>query len=315
MSSLASLLSSYKKTSGEKRKAPEQQDRPQPPPRPPPREAGQGFAPPDFLILGAQKAGTMAAVKNLNKHPELFVLKEPHFFDLAWHSRSVSSYLRQFSNTGKRVRGEKTPELIYVDDCAPRIKQVCPDAKFVLFLRDPVKRAFSAWNMNINRKTEELPFDACVKRNLDNLTEFRSHGTAEYHYVQRGFYMDQIERWLRVFPDRSRLLVVIAEHARASPAREYKRIYEFLGVRADTQLELEDEHVGAYAKPMSAAVRARLQREYRPHNERLFAWLGFRISEWDGVEAGAEAGAKESEAVPEPTEAISPTTAAPAAEG
>ena len=35
--------------------------------------------PPHFLILGAQKAGTMAAVKNLNKHPEIFCLKEPHF--------------------------------------------------------------------------------------------------------------------------------------------------------------------------------------------------------------------------------------------
>ena len=39
-----------------------------------------------FLIVGAQKAGTMAAVKNLNKHPDLFVLKEIHFFDLGWHS-------------------------------------------------------------------------------------------------------------------------------------------------------------------------------------------------------------------------------------
>jgi hypothetical protein len=38
----------------------------------------------DFFIVGAQKAGTMAAVKNLNKHPDVFVLKECHFFDLYW---------------------------------------------------------------------------------------------------------------------------------------------------------------------------------------------------------------------------------------
>ena len=37
-------------------------------------------AKPSFLIIGAQKAGTMAAVKNLNKHPEIFCLKEPHYF-------------------------------------------------------------------------------------------------------------------------------------------------------------------------------------------------------------------------------------------
>lgn len=32
-----------------------------------PRSPGRGLAPVDFLIVGAQKAGTMAAVKNLNK--------------------------------------------------------------------------------------------------------------------------------------------------------------------------------------------------------------------------------------------------------
>lgn len=39
---------------------------------------------PHFLILGAQKAGTMAAVKNLNKHPQINCLSEVHFFDLGW---------------------------------------------------------------------------------------------------------------------------------------------------------------------------------------------------------------------------------------
>ena len=278
MSKLSSLLAAYQQ---QKRKDPEE-----PSPRPeqkrtalePPRDP-----PPDFLILGAQKAGTMAAVKNLNKHPELFVLKEPHFFDLAWHNKSIAAYCRQFSNSGKRVRGEKTPELIYVDDCAPRIKQVCPDAKFILYLRDPVRRAYSAWNMNVNRNTEELPFDACCKRNFDNPHEFRSHGTAEYHYVQRGFYLEQILRFLRIFPDRSKLLIVIAEHVRVNPQREYRRIFEFLGVRADIELEIEEEHVGSYGKPMSSAMRDRLIREFRPHNERLFAFLGFRIPEWDGM--------------------------------
>jgi len=287
MSKLSSLLASYK---GVKRKADEQatdsvpgggaavQQRER---EHAPQAKQQQYAPPDFLILGAQKAGTMAAVKNLNKHPELFVLKEPHYFDLGWHSKSVATYCRQFHGTGKRVRGEKTPELIYVDECAPRMKQVCPDAKFILFLRDPVKRAYSAWNMNINRNTEELPFDACVKRCMDNLSEFRSHGTAEYHYVQRGFYFEQIERFLRVFPDRSRLLIVIAEHVRADAKREYRRMYDFLGVGDMPTLSLEDEHVGSYSKPMSDAVRDRLRRLYRPHNERLFQFLGFRIPEWE----------------------------------
>jgi len=92
----------------------------------------------DFLIIGAQKGGTMAAVKNLNKHPDIFVLSECHFFDLYW-DMGLNWYRRNLRST-KKIIGEKTPELIYVDDCALRIKEVCPDAKFLLFLRDPIKR-------------------------------------------------------------------------------------------------------------------------------------------------------------------------------
>lgn len=65
----------------------------------------------DFLIVGAQKAGTMAAVKNLNKHPDIFVLSECHFFDLYW-DMSLSWYKKQFhinNRLQKPVIGEKTP--------------------------------------------------------------------------------------------------------------------------------------------------------------------------------------------------------------
>ena len=172
----------------------------------------------DFLIIGAQKGGTMAAVKNLNKHPDIFVLSECHFFDLYW-DMGLNWYRRNL-RSNKKIVGEKTPELIYVDDCAARIKEVCPDSKFILFLRDPIKRfsltnvlllltssiisrAYSSWNMQKSRGQEELPFDECIERELTTMMgQMRTFGTAEYHYIQRGFYLEQIERFLAVFPNR-----------------------------------------------------------------------------------------------------------------
>lgn len=258
--------------------------------------------PPHYLILGAQKAGTMAAVKNLNKHPEVFCLKEPHYFDLGWHSKSVQSYRNQFSGRGKKICGEKTPELIFVDECAHRIKQVCPEAKFVLLIRDPIKRAFSAWNMNRNRNIEQSPFDTCVNRNMMNLNEHRSHGTAEYQYVQRGFYFEQIQRWLKVFPDRNQLLVVVAEHLRGDRGKEeYNKIFKHINASELPSFEVEDEHVGSYGEgknssTMSASVEAKLRKVFAPHNEALFEFLGYRIPEWDAeAPAPAPAAAKEGE--------------------
>lgn len=66
----------------------------------------------DFLIVGAQKAGTMAAVKNLNKHPELFVLKEIHYFDLGWHSGTPEKYRNAFADELEKQQPSK--RLAYV---------------------------------------------------------------------------------------------------------------------------------------------------------------------------------------------------------
>jgi hypothetical protein len=234
---------------------------------------------PQFLIVGAQKGGTMAAVKNLNKHPEIYVLSEPHYFDLAWHKRDANWYVSQF-DSNKPIRGEKTPELIYVDECAERIKEVCPNAKFVLFLRDPVARAYSSWNMNVSKNREGAPFDECVQRNLDNLDEFRSYGTGEFHYVQRGLYLDQIERFLKVFPNKEKFLVVVSERMKTNPQEEYNRIFKFLGAKPFEFLADED-HIGSYLEPIGTKVEEKLRKFYAPHNERLFKFLGYRVPEWE----------------------------------
>lgn len=92
----------------------------------------------DFLIIGAQKAGTTALAKNLNKHPDIFVKNECQFFTFCW-GFGVDWYRQQLQSS-KRLIGEKTPEIIYCDDCATRVAEICPNAKFILCLRDPIKR-------------------------------------------------------------------------------------------------------------------------------------------------------------------------------
>ena len=56
--------------------------------------------------------------------------------------------------------------------------------------------------MEVRTNKESLSFAECVERELSDLGSMRTYGTAEYHYVQRGFYMDQIERFQKTFPDR-----------------------------------------------------------------------------------------------------------------
>jgi len=51
-------------------------------------ESSEYTGSPHFLILGVQKAGTMAVVKNMNKHPDINVLCEVHYFDLKYNTRN-----------------------------------------------------------------------------------------------------------------------------------------------------------------------------------------------------------------------------------
>ena len=123
---------------------------------------------PDFLIIGVQKGGTVSAVVNLNKHPDVFVHTEIHYFDNLWNIMPKQWYYDMFMKSNKLVKGEKNPELIYIDDCAKRIKKVCPKTKFILLLRDPIKRAYSGWNMNVNEKKETRSFKECIENNIAN---------------------------------------------------------------------------------------------------------------------------------------------------
>jgi len=60
--------------------------------------------------------------------------------------------------------------------------------------------------MQKSRGQEELPFDECVERELNTMMgQMRTFGTAEYHYIQRGFYLEQIERFLSVLPNRFKI--------------------------------------------------------------------------------------------------------------
>jgi len=268
----------------------------------------------NFLIIGAQKAGTTALATNLSKHPDVFVKNECQFFTFCWGFGS--SWYRDQLRSNKPIIGEKTPEIIYCDDCAPRVKQVCPDAKFIFCIRDPINRAYSSWNMEIRTNKESLPFAESLERELAAPDAMRTYGTAEYHYVQRGFYMDQIERFQKTFPDRSQMLVVVAERLLSHPAEEYSRVVEFLGLSNFTFVP-ETDNVGDYSEKIPEKAYKKLQEIYAPHNARLFEYLGYSIPEWtsvvepEGPMAGADDKASNPPAAEVYAQGSSITTTAP----
>lgn len=160
---------------------------------------------PDFFLVGAPKAGTTSVYNYLSQHPEIFTpaVKEPHFFscpevkDTYYEVPFVDeideykSLFREASQTQKA--GDFSTSYLHHKKAAHRIKRMCPNARILIILRDPVERAISHYLMDVRDGYQRLPLIECLKEknNVDNRF-YRE-------YVDVGMYSSQIERYRDIF--------------------------------------------------------------------------------------------------------------------
>ncbi len=192
----------------------------------------------DFVVVGAQKAGTTALFDHLSDDPRLNLstVKETHFFDdesVDWTRPDYGAYHAHFDLARPGLMGEATPIYIFWPDSLERLAVYNPGARLILMLRDPVKRAFSHWQMEYARGVETLPFASAIREG-----RIRLDGKAPNHpdrrvftYVERGFYGEQVTRLLGLFP-REQLLVLRADDLRHDPTGTLQTTYGFLGMDA-----------------------------------------------------------------------------------
>jgi hypothetical protein len=186
------------------------------------------------FIIGAAKCATTSLWYYLSQHPEVFghPLKETKFFYRA-ESDSLSgaqihrAYLDIYEQTNdpKLARAktllEATPGNFFNPKAARRIAAACPEAKLLIIVRDPVRRAFSEWQMRHRSDPEEPPielFTEDVERDIARLNKSRHQGVLDWDQylagfdlddpkgrasmqplIGRGMYLDQLHMWLKYF--------------------------------------------------------------------------------------------------------------------
>ncbi|MCC6833333.1 MAG: sulfotransferase domain-containing protein [Thermoleophilia bacterium] len=147
---------------------------------------------PDFLIVGAARAGTTSVLNHLRSHPGVLHCprRELHFFDVEgrW-SQGLGSYLRQFphrearaaaisAGRGPAISGENSPYYLAHPLVAERVHATLPDVRLIALLRDPTDRAISHWNWRYNQKQEPRSFEALVEEELAALADVPPGGSA-----------------------------------------------------------------------------------------------------------------------------------------
>ena len=186
---------------------------------------------PSFLIIGAQKAATTSLFDILTKHPNISgsKIKETHYFD--WeskYSKGPNFYKTFFKfNFKNKLLFEATPEYLYRSYVPDRVfKLFGTKIKLIICLRDPLSRAVSSYNMYRDMRQSAIikdkfknrqlrhpeyqiyskllepkaipSFDKIVQQELNWYTS--DENIIEPSIIRRGFYQNQIERWLKFFP-------------------------------------------------------------------------------------------------------------------
>lgn len=182
---------------------------------------------PDFLIVGAMKAGTTTLAYYLDQHPGVFLPEaELHFFNRdSNYERGIQWYEDQFQQAVEgQLVGEKTPTYSYLPICAPRIAKDLPKARLIWIFRNPVDRAYSNYWHAVTAGIEVLSFERALATESERLKK-----SPWYGYRKRSVYVEQVKRYLDYFP-RARMCFTFFEELIDQQEAELGIVLDFLSL-------------------------------------------------------------------------------------
>jgi hypothetical protein len=212
---------------------------------------------PNFLIVGAAKSGTSSLHNYLNQHPQVFMpsynkegmkVKEPRFLikDLVEHRLhngvwTFDEYQLLFNKvTDEKAIGESTVlYLYYFEEAIKNIKyRLDKNTRIIIMLRNPVDRAFSAYNHVARSVKEQLSFEEALEIEHERL-ELDPTLTPMVMYKDMGLYCNMVKAYLDNFEN---VHIIMYEDFKNDTAKEVKKTLEFLGLDSKVSLDTGSNH-------------------------------------------------------------------------
>lgn len=210
---------------------------------------------PNFLIVGASKCGTTALYYYLKQHKEISFseLKEPKYFSSINQNfphkgigdtsvdkfaiKSFSDYLTLFNGFENKRVGEASPDTMFFHEkTAPIIKKKLGDIPIIIILRNPVKRAFSAYMYLKRDSRETLSFREALDAEENRLNE---NWDFIWGYKKCGLYYEQVKTFLNIFKN---VKIIFQEDLKTNTNNTLKEIYSFLDVDEKFETDTSIKH-------------------------------------------------------------------------
>lgn len=212
---------------------------------------------PNFLIIGAPKAGTTSLYNYLKKHPQIYLpkYKEPHFFSFEGESGGfdgpgeqnlldrLTTDLQTYQSLFDRVKdeiaiGEASTSYLYIPKAPERIKYYIPEVKLIAILRHPVERAYSHY-LHHRKGGNEVLLD--FAKAIREETRKRKKWSPFWHYKTIGFYYTHLKRYLDIF-SRNQISIYLYEDLTKDPVKLIQDITNFLGVDSSWTPSLSEKY-------------------------------------------------------------------------
>lgn len=165
--------------------------------------------PPDFLIIGAMKAGTTTLYRDLMTHPRIFLPRDKEPGNLCRDSvlteKGRIEYERLFAHAdSSQITGEASTYYTMLPSYAgvpERARRVLPaHARIIYLVRNPVRRAISHHYHALISSDATPDIDDAVR--------------TDERFVAYSSYAMQIEPWLEMFGDDRVCVVVFEEYVK-----------------------------------------------------------------------------------------------------
>ena len=196
---------------------------------------------PNFMIIGAGKAGSTSLWQYVGQHPDVFPtpMKEPSYFWTYKHTKpgktmTPDAYTALFEGSESyKAVGEASPGYLADENAPFEIHNMIPNVKLIAILRDPCARAFSEFMMQRSRGDEsEVSFLDAAAADPNRPPERR------FNYVENGLYHKHLSRYLIVFPAKQ-IKVILNEDLRAKPKDVVRDVFLFLGIDPNVEIDTD----------------------------------------------------------------------------
>ena len=264
-----------------------------------------GNAGPDFLCIGAHKAGTTWLYQQLDSHPDFWMppVKELHYFDqLSRVQRTAQSrcrderdrrflerlsslsaepgidlenYGRLFEPKASLFSGDISPNYSTLSNEVIReIVEYFSNLKVIFLARDPVERLWSHLSMEVHYRQIE-PFDATDINEVDRNLSRRG-------MLLRSYPSAVVTRWKR-YVDPQQFCVYFFDDLQNNPAELRRSILRFLGADADKTGRLGADYnrwTGMERLPLTNKVQSHLARFFKKELKTCAELLGGPARDW-----------------------------------